>query len=118
MINRGTLFDRSVFSLSTPVGKVSFAALFLPILFENASTMILSTVNTAVISGFSENAAAAIGTCVPIITMFLLVQNVISMGAGVIISNRIGGGELRSARQTAYSGAAVGILLYCLPRLL
>ena len=110
MINRGTLFDLSVFSLSTPVGKVSFAALFLPILFENASTMILSTVNTAVISGFSENAAAAIGTCVPIITMFLLVQNVISMGAGVIISNRIGGGELRSARQTAYSGAAVGIL--------
>ena len=109
MLKQSSLFDRSVFSLRTPVGKISFFALFIPILFENASTMILSTVNTAVISGFSENAAAAIGTCAPVITMFLLIQNVISMGAGVIISNRIGGGEIDEAQKTAYSGAAVGI---------
>jgi putative MATE family efflux protein len=102
-------FDRSLFSLTTSVGKISFIALFIPVLFENASTMILGTVNTAVISGFSENAAAAIGTCAPVITMFLLLQNVISMGAGVLISNRIGARELDAARQTAYSGAAVGI---------
>ena len=114
MFKKGAVFDRSLFSLHTPVGKISFLALFFPILFETASAMILSTVNTAVISGFSENAAAAIGTCAPVITMFLLIQNVISMGAGVLISNRIGGGEIKSARQTAYSGAVVGIFFSAL----
>ena len=103
-------FDLSLFSVHSTVGKISFFSLFFPVLFENASTMILSTVNTAVISGFSENAAAAIGACTPVITMLLLFQNVISMGAGVIISNSIGAGRLDSARRISYSGAIVGMV--------
>ena len=100
-------FDPTLFCIQTELGKVSFLSLFLPILFESATTTVLSTVNTAVISGYSNNAAAAIGACTPIISMLLLLQTVISLGTSVIVSNSVGAKDLHEARRISFTGILI-----------
>lgn len=102
--------DPKLFKIDSAVGRVSFIALFLPILFEHVSSVVLNTVNTAVISRFSENAAAAIGACGPILSMLLIVQNVITLGSSVIISNSIGAEKLEDARKISFTGILVCLL--------
>ena len=102
-----SLFDSSLFNIRSSVGKISLWSLLFPILFESATSTVLSTVNTAVISRYSEDAAAAIGACTPIIAMLLLVQSVVSLGSTVIISNNIGAKDIRSAREVSYTGAFI-----------
>lgn len=104
----------SLFRLQTDVGTVTFLSLFFPFLFETAMNMVLNTVNTAIISGFSENAAAAVGACAAIINMLLIFQMVVSLGVTVLLSNSIGAKDLRTASRITYTGTFVSVAISCI----
>lgn len=67
----------------------------------------LGTVNTAVLSGYSEDAVAATGAVMPLINLFSLLFSVIAIGATVVISNDIGAEKLERAAKTTVS--AIGL---------
>ena len=80
--------------------------------------MLLSTVNTAVLSGYSEDAVAATGAVAPLINLFSLFFSVVAIGSTVVISNHIGSENLPRAAKTVTCsfalcvsfGAILGIL--------
>ncbi len=86
---------------------------------ENVFNVLLGTVNTAVLSGYSEDAVAATGAVMPLINMFSLFFSVIAIGATVVVSNDIGAEKIdRAAKTTAASvvlcivaGLLCGVLL-------
>ena len=55
-------FDKSLFSYTTSLGTVSLFSLMLPMVFESLSNNIQNLVNTAVLSGYSEDSVAAVGS--------------------------------------------------------
>jgi len=98
---------------------VNLISLALPMFLENVFNVLLGTVNTAVLSGYSEDAVAATGAVMPLINMFSLIFSVIAIGATVVISNDIGAEKLDRAAKTTtaavtlctVAGLLCGVLL-------
>ena len=106
--------DKNLFTVDSSTGKIAFFSLLWPMLFESVSSNFLATVNTAVISGYSEAAAAAVGACGPIVSALMLITNVLSVGATVVISNYIGAKNLKKAKEACFTGLTVCALLLLL----
>ncbi len=100
-------FDKSLLSVTTSLGTVNLISLALPMFLENVFNVLLGTVNTAVLSGYSEEAVAATGAVMPLINMFSLLFSVIAIGATVVVSNDIGAEKLERAAKTTYSSVAL-----------
>ncbi len=64
--------------------------------------MLLGTINTAVLSGYSETAVAATGTVNTLINLFNLLLGAINTGTAVVISNYIGGEKLKKASEVSF----------------
>ncbi len=74
---------------------------------ENVFNVLLGTVNTAVLSGYSEDAVAATGAVMPLINLFSLIFSVIAIGATVVISNDIGAEKVDRAAKTTFSAVVL-----------
>jgi len=74
---------------------------------ENVFNVLLGTVNTAVLSGYSEEAVAATGAVMPLINMFSLIFSVIAIGATVVVSNDIGAEKLDRAAKATFSAVTL-----------
>ncbi len=103
--------DKSLFSYTTSLGTISLFSLMLPMLFENISNNVQNTVSTVVLSGYSENSVAAVGSTTTVITLVTLLGTLVAGGATVVISNRIGAEDLRSARELSFTAVAVNIII-------
>ena len=112
-------FKSELFVLESPVGRVTLLSLAIPIFFEYIMNNLQGTVNTAVLSGYSDNAVAAVGAVNPVISMLLLFTSVISMGITVVVSNYLGAQNLARAQQVCFSGivASAGVVLLMYPLL-
>lgn len=73
--------------------------------------MLIGTINTAVLSGYSEDAVAATGTVNTLINLFNLLLGAIHTGTSVVISNFIGGEQLQKASKTGFTAISVCGLL-------
>ncbi len=109
-MNIKKIYDKSLFTINSDIGSISFISLFFPIFFETAISTVLGTVNTALISNCSENAAAAIGASTPLISMLSLAGSVLSLGSSVVISNSIGAKKINYAEQICFAGLIVNII--------
>lgn len=67
------------------------------------------TVNTAILSGYSENAAAAVGAANTVINVILLFGTVIAMGSTIVISNSIGAENIKKASEISFTAILVSI---------
>lgn len=92
------------------MGIVSLFSLGIPMLFETVMNTLQGTVNTAVLSGYSENAVAAVGAVNTVINIILLLGSVIALGASVVISNAIGANDMNKAKETSYSSIFVCLI--------
>lgn len=87
-------------------------------LLENLFNLTLGTVNTVILSNYSENAVAAVGTANQLISMYMTFFSVIAMGATAVTSNFLGAQRLQDARKAttaaiffcATAGGVLGIL--------
>lgn len=66
------------------MGTVSIFSLGIPILFENVMNNLQGTVNTAVLSGYSEVSVAAVGAVNTVVNIILMLGTIIALGASVV----------------------------------
>ncbi len=107
-------FDRELFRSTSSLGSVSLFSLMLPILCENIMTHLLGTVNTAVLSGYSDEAVAAVGAANRVVSVVLLFLTVISTGATILISKHIGANNDKKVQETVFVSIALSIAISCL----
>ena len=70
---------------------------------ETLATRIIAIINSAVLSGYSENSVAAVGSANTIINFSSIIFTVISTGGTVVINNMIGAERLKRAFSTAFT---------------
>ncbi|XJZ27822.1 MATE family efflux transporter [Bacillota bacterium Lsc_1132] len=74
-----------------------------PLLIELALHMGMGIIATLMLSHYSDDAAAGVGVANQLLTIFILVFNVTSIGATVLISQNLGANRLQRARQLSHS---------------
>jgi Na+-driven multidrug efflux pump len=70
--------DKSLFQVSTSQGTLSLFSLLFPILFECVMNMLLGTVHTIVLSGYSDEAVAAVGAANGVLSTTSIFASVIA----------------------------------------
>jgi Na+-driven multidrug efflux pump len=86
---------------------MSLFAISWPIFVESALQMLLRISDTFMLSKVSDDAVAAVGVASQIILFAVLLFNVISYGASIVISQYLGAGRGREVQRLA--GAAIGL---------
>ena len=108
-------FDKTLYRIETDTEVLSLWSLFLPLFFQLVLQNMLGTVNTVMLSHYSEGAVAAVGAASQLTSMILNFYSVVSMGAGVVISQYLGANRREMAEKTAETallmGLAMGILI-------
>lgn len=102
-------FDKSLFKVSSSVGTLSLFSLLFPMLFESIANYLLGTVNTIVLSDFSEVSVAAVGAANSVLNIILIVASVFSLGTTIVISNCLGAENLKKAKEVAFAALFVSI---------
>ncbi|MBQ2896368.1 MAG: MATE family efflux transporter [Oscillospiraceae bacterium] len=84
----------------------------LPLLAGNLFQQLYNTVDTWVVGNYVGSAAfSAVGTVTPIINTLIGVFSGLSAGAGVVISQRFGGGNMDGVRKAAHTAMAATLIL-------
>lgn len=92
-----------------------------PLLIELALHMGVGIIATFMLGHYSDEAAAGVGVANQLVNIFILIFNVTSIGATVLISQNLGAGQLNKARQLSRSvfglnfwfGIVVAIIVFC-----
>ena len=99
------LLDRDILRIDDEVGSVSLIGLMIPQLFELLFVQLLGTVNTVMLSRFSETAVAAVGVANQVIGMLVILMGMFKVGATIFVSISFGA----SRRDAAYNAAGMGV---------
>lgn len=102
-------YDKSLSSIDTGSGIITLKSLAIPLMIENLLKNMLSTVNTLILSNFSDTAASAIGTATQVTNIVDIIYTSISLGAFVVISQNLGAG--RKERAGKATSLAISIVL-------
>ena len=106
----GFRFDKSLFRHTSSLGTLSVWALFLPMAFETIMLNLQSTVNTAVLSTYSEVSVSAVGATATVIGVLSLLGSAVATGAITTISNRIGAEKLTEAKELSFTAIITNII--------
>ena len=99
--------DRSLTQFIDEDGnRITLLGLMLPIYLESALRMLMGTVNSVILSRFTDTAAGAIGMASVIINFMNSLFSMISSGVSVIIVQNLGAGKRKRASDAAsqYAG--------------
>ena len=108
-VNTNTYREQTLFNISWPL------------FIELTLHMGMGIIATLMLSHYADDAAAGVGVANQLLNIFILVFNVTSIGATVLISQNLGAGRFQKARQLSHSvcglnfwfGIAVGIVVFC-----
>lgn len=100
---RVKLYDRSLSRIETPQGMLSLFSIFLPLLVESLLTNSMGTVNTLILSQYSDDAVAAVGAANQLLSMIYTFYTVISTGTSIFISHRLGAKKKDQASDAAFT---------------
>ncbi|WP_071396196.1 MATE family efflux transporter [Bacillus tuaregi] len=78
-----------------------------PLFIEIALHMSMGIIATFMLGHYSDSAAAGVGVANQLLNIFILVFNVTSVGATILIGQKIGAGQLPQARQMARSAFGI-----------
>jgi putative MATE family efflux protein len=92
---------------SRAVGKLSLLGLAWPIFVEQALRILITTVDTFMVSYVSDDAVAALGVATQVVVLCLILFNFIGIGSSVVITHHIGAGDRSGADRVAK--AAMGL---------
>jgi len=93
--------------VTTSLGSLNLVTLAVPILVEMIFNNLIGTVNTAVLSGYSEEAVAATGTVNIVFTLLSILFSSIGTGASVVISNLIGAEKQKRAESACFTAVVL-----------
>ena len=101
-------YDKTLASFETPKGSMTLPKIFIPFFIEMFLLNTMGTINTLMLSHYSDDAVAAVGASNQITMMILTFYTVISTGASIVINHNIGAGK-----QEAASNAAFSSIVFC-----
>ena len=105
------LYDPELGKVETAQGEMRLPAIFLPLFLEYLLMNLMSTVNTYVLSFYSDDSVAAVGTASQFMMMILTFYTVVSSGAAVVIGQKIGAKKPEEASDAAFCSLVfVGLL--------
>jgi len=102
------LIDSEVTTVDTAEGTLSLRTLFVPLFIEQLLMNMMGTVNTLVLGHYSDDAVAAVGAANQMIGLAYTFYAVVSGGASIVISHRLGAGNGRNAGETAFASLIFG----------
>lgn len=89
----------------------SLVVLAVPLVVQNLVQVVQNVVDTFWLGRLGENAVAAVGLALPVIVLtYALVMGVFT-GTQVLVSQRVGGENVRGARQAAFHGVTLGFAI-------
>ena len=105
------LYDKSLSRIETPQGTLTLVSVFLPFFVEMLLTNSMGTVNTLVLSHYSDEAVASVGAANQLMGMIFTFYTVISTGASIFISHRMGAKQKEAASDAAFTSIFCGLAL-------
>lgn len=95
-------YDKELASYTEDDGrKVTLGKLALPLFLEITLRSMMNTVNTLILSRYTETAAGAIGTASTLLNFIMMLFSMISTGVTVIIVQNLGAGNRKRAGEAA-----------------
>ena len=110
---------KQILTVESSLGKITLLALAFPLFAESLATHLLSTVNTAVLGGYSPISVGAIGGATPVINIINLLNLATSTGAIILLGNVFGKGDKKGIKDisrtvTVYNCKQFGLFLLSL----
>lgn len=99
-----SLFDFSVLSIDDNGKRLTFLSLFIPKICELLFAKLMGTVNTLMISSYSEDAVGATTSATQIVSIVGLLISIITVGCTIIISIELGRGDRERAARITGTG--------------
>ena len=96
-------YDKALASIQTREGTLTLSKLFLQLFIEMMLLNTMGTINTLMLSHYSDDAVAAVGAATQLLGMILTFYTVISTGASIIINHNLGAGNSKSASDAAFA---------------
>lgn len=96
-------YDKSLSTVETPQGTLSLSKIFFPLLIEMLLLNTMGTINTLMLSHYSDDAVAAVGAATQLLGMILTFYTVISTGASIVINHNLGAGNQKRASDAAFA---------------
>lgn len=97
------LYDKELSRIDTPQGTLTLFSVFVPFLVESLLTNSMGTVNTLILSQYSDDAVAAVGAANQLLSMIFTFYTVISTGTSIFISHRLGAKRADLASDAAFT---------------
>jgi len=91
--------------------RISFFALIWPILIETFLRMFFGTIDTFMLSGYSDFAVAGVGAANQYVYILILLFQIVFGGAGIVISQYLGAKNVKKASYAALSAIMFNFLL-------
>lgn len=101
-------YDRELGKVETPQGTMTLTNVFIPFFLEMFLMNFMGTVNTFMLSYFSDNAVAAVGAAGQFSGMVHTFYTVIGTGASIVISHCLGAGKKEQAQDTVLCSLLFG----------
>jgi putative MATE family efflux protein len=90
--------------------RITFFALVWPILIETFLRMFFGTVDTFMLSGYSDSSVAGVGAANQYISILILLFQMVSGGAGIVISQHLGAKDDKKASHVALIAVLFNLL--------
>lgn len=96
-------YDKSLATFETQSGTMTLPKIFVPFFIEMLLLNTMGTINTMMLSHYSDDAVAAVGAATQLIGMILTLYTVISTGSSIVINHNLGAGKKETASDAAFS---------------
>ena len=105
------LYDKSISTICENGKRLTLIGLTIPLLLEGIFGLLYGTVNTVILSGYSDMAVSATGVAQSISSLSNTVLNMVSKGTVILASVAMGSGDTNRVRSIA--GTGMFLMLSC-----
>lgn len=91
--------------------RMTLLTLAIPILLEQILRSLMGTVNTFMLSRFSDEASAAVGVANQILNVVIIASTMLASGAAVVVNQNLGAGKKREAAQITMNSVSVSAVI-------
>lgn len=98
------LYDKSISTICENGKRLTLIGLTIPLLLEGIFGLLYGTVNTVILSGYSDMAVSATGVAQSISSLSNTVLNMVSKGTVILASVAMGSGDTKRVRSIAGTG--------------
>lgn len=103
------IYDRSVSTVTENGKRITLIGLTLPLLTEYIFLQLYSTVNTVILSGYSDMAVSATGVSQQVSSLATVILDMINKGVVIVSSVALGSQDKERARSLAGTGSVMAI---------